>query len=507
MKTGIYVRVSTEEQAQEGYSIRAQQQKLVDYARIKEWSVYKVYSDEGISGKNITERPAVNEMITDIQDGKIDNVLVFKIDRLTRSTRDLITLLELFNEQDCSFNSLMESIDTQTASGRMFLKIIGIFAEFERENIVERSKLGFERKAREGYTLATRTASYGYDKEAGNKIQKINPYEAKIVLEVFDMFVNKNMSFLEIAQNLNERNIPTKEKGRWHSRSIKNMLTNCNYVGNVRYATKDEKRNFETNGVHEAIISDELYEETQDLISKISVKSYTKRPKEENYYSGVLICDKCGGKFVSRGDYQTKNGEKVWVNGYRCSNYIRKTCKASSIYHKNVESAFLAYINQVADFDVEIDIEEKENQQKQTLEAIEALNKQEQKLSAREKEILDLYINGSLDFDSYIKIKTSIDKEKERILLELERLENIDDEEVRLNKKDIIKNLKGNWELLTDIEKRQFLVKFVDNIRIVNEVEKGRRQGATKIIDVTFTNQPCKDKDTSKTSLRSALIR
>ena len=88
METAIYVRVSTEEQAQEGFSIRAQEQKLKDYARIKEWSIYNIYTDEGISGKSINERPAVQQMIADIKSGHVKNVVVFKIDRLTRSTGD-----------------------------------------------------------------------------------------------------------------------------------------------------------------------------------------------------------------------------------------------------------------------------------------------------------------------------------------------------------------------------------------------------------------------------------
>ena len=107
METGLYLRVSTEEQAQEGFSIRGQEQKLKDYANIKDWSIHKIYADEGISGKNITERPAMNELIEDIKAGKVKNVLVFKIDRLTRSTADLLYLVELFNEYDCAFNSLM----------------------------------------------------------------------------------------------------------------------------------------------------------------------------------------------------------------------------------------------------------------------------------------------------------------------------------------------------------------------------------------------------------------
>ena len=186
METAIYVRVSTEEQAQEGFSIRAQEQKLKDYVRIKDWSIYKIYADEGISGKDITGRPAVKEMITDIKAGHVKNVLVFKIDRLTRSTADLIYLVDLFNANDCEFNSLMESIDTQTASGRMFIKIIGIFAEFERENIIERTRVGVERKVKEGYSLCTSSASFGYDRVKGQKIQTVNPAEAEVVRDIFD---------------------------------------------------------------------------------------------------------------------------------------------------------------------------------------------------------------------------------------------------------------------------------------------------------------------------------
>ncbi len=103
METAIYVRVSTEEQVQEGYSIRGQEQKLKDFARIKDWSIWNVYTDEGISGKNITDRPAVNKMLADIKSGEVKNVLVYKIDRLTRSTSDLIYLVDYFNQYGCAF--------------------------------------------------------------------------------------------------------------------------------------------------------------------------------------------------------------------------------------------------------------------------------------------------------------------------------------------------------------------------------------------------------------------
>ncbi|MCL2024089.1 MAG: recombinase family protein, partial [Oscillospiraceae bacterium] len=239
METAIYVRVSTEEQVKEGYSVRGQEQKLKDYARIKDWTIYDVYIDEGISGKNITARPEVNRLINDVQSGKVKNVLVFKIDRLTRSTSDLIFLVDLFNEYDCAFNSLMESIDTQTASGRMFLKIIGIFAEFERENIAERITLGRERKVNEGYTLCSHTASYGYDRPDGQKIQTIIESEAQIVREIFDLYANKGIGTTEIARKLNLRGVQTKLGSKWTTAGLRNVLKNKNYVGEVRYNFED----------------------------------------------------------------------------------------------------------------------------------------------------------------------------------------------------------------------------------------------------------------------------
>lgn len=490
LETGIYVRVSTEEQAKEGFSIRAQEQKLKDYARVKDWSIHKIYIDEGISGKNITDRPQINELIKDIKKGLVKNVLIFKIDRLTRSTADLIYLINLFNDYNCAFNSLCESIDTQTPSGRMFIKIIGIFAEFERENIVERTKLGFERKVKEGYSLCTRTASFGYTRNIGDKVQRINEKEAIIVREVFDMFVNQGMSFLDIAKNLNKRNIPTKENATWTSRGIKNILTNCNYIGKVRYATKDEARNFEVQGNHEPIISNELYEETQNLINKISIKSYTKRPKEENYFSGFLFCEKCGARLVVHDDYYTKkSGEKIFKSAYRCSNYIRKTCTASNISQKNVEIAFLKYIEQIEDFSEisEIQLEETRKAKDINNKLIEKLNNQLKNLENKEKEILSSYVDNKLKFDRYIQLKDYIEIEKSKIREQLEEIPVVeeDTEEMIIQKEDIIKSLKENWEFLTNAEKRLFLLKFVDKIVIVNELQNSRR-GIAKITDIKF---------------------
>jgi len=487
LQTGIYVRVSTEEQAEEGFSIKAQEQKLRSYAKIKEWPVYDIYIDPGISGKNIRDRPDLNRLIGDIKKGRVKNVLVYKIDRLTRSIADLMSLIDLFNEYDCAFNSLTESIDTQSATGRMFIKIIGIFAEFERESISERTKLGFERKAKEGLSVCTWSASYGYDRKKGEKVQTVNEKEAVIVREVFDMFVNRHMSYLEIARKLNDRHIPSKTGSVWYAVSIKDMLTNCNYMGNVRYAMEDEKRHFETKGVHQPIITKELYGEAQDLISKISARNYTKHPKEEHYYAGILYCAKCGGKLQVHGTHKNdKNSGMISYGGYRCYNATKKTCDASSVRHIHVEETFISYIEKYNDFDTldEAQLATKEHVKNQNLDLIKSLRKDYEKLERREKEQIKLYLNEEIEFEDYMSIKSTLEEEKKRISSLLETAEGFVDEELTIKRENIIKSLRENWERLTNIEKRQFLINFIRKITIVNDKPKGKHQGNIKIHDV-----------------------
>ena len=491
MKTGIYVRVSTEEQAKEGFSIRAQQEKLATYAKVMEWDAYKIYSDEGISGKNITDRPAINKMIEDIRNKNIENVLVFKVDRLTRNTKDLSDLLEIFKKYDCSFNSLMESIDTQSASGRMFLKIIGIFAEFERENISERVKLGFEKKAREGYSQSRNYVSYGYTRNVGNHVQKIHKEEANIVKEIFDMYVNQNKKFNSIASELNIRKIPTKTGAIWYAKTIKKLLSNPNYIGKVRYGIGDEDRYFEADGKHKGIISEELYQAAQLKMSNNSRKSYTKSPREENYFCGVLECALCGKKLTSNSHTRTrKDGSKYYVPRYICQDMISKACSSKSMSHKKAEAAFMDYINNIEDLDIADEVEIKNDtptsiSKNDTLikEYSEMLNK----LNKREKDVIRLYVEEKLDYNDYSTMIQMIKSDKKSCSKKLTELENITEHEnVQLTKENIILNINENWELLTQKERLNFLRNNVERIVILNHPQKGKAEGKVKIERVDF---------------------
>jgi site-specific DNA recombinase len=483
LRTGIYVRVSTDEQAQEGFSIRAQTDKLKAYSLLKDWEIYDIYSDEGISGKNIVDRPAINRLIDDIADGKVNNVLVFKVDRLTRSTKNLLELVELFEECGCAFNSLTESIDTDTPSGRMFLKIIGIFAEFERENLVSRLKLGFERKAKEGYTLANNIISYGYDKPKGQKIQTINIEEAKILKEIYSLYIDKNKSMTQIARILNQRKIPTKTNApAWDVSTIKSILTNPTYIGKVRYSTEDPNRYFEAQGHHERLISDEQFYLAQEKIKNMPQISRTKRPKEEHYFCGVLTCSACGSKLTTH-NYTVKTGEKKCT--YRCfRNTTHKpaeiTCKAPEISHEKVEKVFSEYIKNINDLTETDDINTDGNKAEKERELLEYIKNLEVKiinLQARKKSIMEQYVGEKITFEEYRGMLDVFNEKYQALEDELQRSRSQISEEneaPQILKEDIILNLKENWDCLTNNERMMFLQRFIKKITVTVEKEQAK---------------------------------
>lgn len=265
MDTAIYIRVSTEEQATEGFSIKAQKDKLTKYAEINDWKIYKYYIDDGISGKNIKDRPKVKELINDIKENKVKNVLVYKLDRITRSLKDLIYLIELFDNNNCTFNSQTEKIDTSNAVGRMFIKIIGIFAEFERENLAERVTFGYEQKTKEGnYTNCNGVFGYDYIPKKG--ILVINDYEAKYVKKIYEWYL-KGYSMSKISLLLTSEKVKTKRGGKWRQSTISSILRNPLYIGKVRYGL-NKKNNFIVNGKNiTPIIDNKIYYQVNKLLT------------------------------------------------------------------------------------------------------------------------------------------------------------------------------------------------------------------------------------------------
>ena len=223
----LYIRVSTERQAQEGYSVSAQKNNLTKFATNNNFNIYSIYSDEGISGKNIEDRPEVKRLIKDIELGLIDVVLIYKFDRLTRNISDTEEFIDLINNYGITIYALSEgTVDVSNPHGRFVTRLKGAVAQLEREQTAERIKLAFVQKVKNGYSLCCNTCSYGYNRKSGEKVMSINQEEAKVVKRIFRMYLD-NYSFTDIARTLNFEHIPTKKCGR----EVKKRDSNGNIVG------------------------------------------------------------------------------------------------------------------------------------------------------------------------------------------------------------------------------------------------------------------------------------
>ena len=464
MQTAIYCRVSTEEQATEGFSIHAQKDKLTKYANINDWDIVDYYVDDGISGKNLTERPEVSRLIEDVKKGKIKNVLIYKLDRLTRSVKDLIYLIELFDKNNCTFNSQTEKIDTSNAVGRMFVKIIGIFAEFERENLAERVTFGYEQKTREGnYTNCN--GVFGYDYILGKGKLKINKNEAEYVRKIYNWYL-EGESMLKIAKKLKDLNVPTKRGGHWNQSTIYSILTNPLYIGNVRYGV-GRKNGFEVSGKNIIpIINEELFNNVNNLMKKRKKFQTRKYSSDDTYYLSVLKCSLCGSKYYAR--QQLQSGKKYIT--YQCNGHNNNSCNAPGFSHIKIENAFINYLDNIKDleFDKNILKKEKFDINNSTSELKEQINK----LNNKKKETIKLFATDEIDYSVFNEIKNVIDEKIEALNNELNSFNKDNNQEDLTNVeviKEIVINLKNNFLHLDNHEKKMFLERFIKEIKVIKE--------------------------------------
>ncbi len=409
--TGVYIRVSTEEQAKDGFSIHAQKEKLTKYAEANDWDIFDYYIDDGISGKNLEDRKEVTRLLKDVEKGIINNILIYKLDRLTRSVKDLIYLIEFFEKNNCTFNSQTEKIDTSNAVGRMFIKIIGIFAEFERENLAERVSFGYEQKTREGNYTNT-NGVYGYDYIKGQKKIVVNKKEKYLVNKIFDMYIDGD-SYFQIANQLNLEKVKTKRGGVWASSTIKSIINNPLYIGKVRYGVqkKNKNKSFIVDGNNiEPIISKEKWNLAVNIVNRRKYHHIRRYPNENAYFFHIIRCAKCGGKISPR---QQKKNNKIYIT-YRCNNSYKGTCNNRGFSHKKMEKAFIKYLESIDYNDIinNNHIEENNTSQKNNLisnikENWEHLiNKEKKQLLERFIEAIDVeYSNKKLTIKNVIFIK------------------------------------------------------------------------------------------------------
>ncbi|MCD6474168.1 MAG: recombinase family protein [Thermoplasmata archaeon] len=252
-KVAIYARVSTEDQAKEGFSLASQLEKLRSYCKARGWSIVGEYIDDGYSGRN-TNRPAYRKMMEDMP--KWDVLLVMKMDRIHRNSKNFMLMMEELRKKGKEFVSMTESLDTSTAMGRFVMDIIQRIAQLESEQIGERVYDGMRQKAKQGAGMLGSPPPYGYIYNNGNLF--LVDQEANVVKKMFEMYLHGD-SLKEIEDWLNKNGIKTKKGGNWGKKTVARILSNPIYCGYIEWDDILFK------GGHKAIVSIEEFNEVQKL--------------------------------------------------------------------------------------------------------------------------------------------------------------------------------------------------------------------------------------------------
>ena len=306
-KVAIYIRVSTARQDLEGYSIPLQKERLIAYCKAKGWVVAGMFVDPGHSGASL-ERPGITNLIDGVKAGRYDIVLVYKLDRLSRSQKDTLFLIEdVFMANGADFVSMQESFDTSTIYGRAMVGILSVFAQMERETITERTLMGRAGRAEDGLWHGGGTHPIGYDYVDGEL--SVNPAEAQQVREVYELYAAGH-SVTEISRRM--EGCETKH-GDWsHTSTVGNVLDNPLYAGTVHFD------GVAAPGRHTAIVPVEVDKK---------VKSRRKRLKRADsaldsdfLLTGVIYCSGCGARYFPN---RRPNGKVV----YSCHSRAKKNKK------------------------------------------------------------------------------------------------------------------------------------------------------------------------------------
>ncbi|WP_010279078.1 recombinase family protein [Paenibacillus senegalensis] len=495
LKAVMYVRVSTEEQAKEGYSVSAQIAEIKRYAELNGYEIIDEYIDEGASGKNISGRPQMNRLLKDSNQQKFGVVIIYKIDRLARKLMDSLKIYETLERNKVSLISLNEKFDTTTAFGRTIFQMSCSFAELERNSIVERVKLGMDQRATEGKFNGGRVLGY-------NNIEKklvINDSEAVIVRKIFD-YANQGLGFKAITRRLNETGYRTKNDKAFSVFSIKTILNNPLYIGKIRYnQVKDwaEKRRKGKNeafilveGVHEPIISTELWESVH---KKLKQRSYKPSRSHQPYIlSGLIKCPQCGHGMVPA---RSKGAGGKSYRYYVCGQFHNKgkaVCSSNMIRADIAEEQVLQEFQKVSSRpDILHKLVEKINsirsnadvplkEEKQAL--IKEINKNNKHLQKIKENILN-------DPELTAIFKDDLKQSHARQEQLRNRLEELDAEITQTNSKtvdydafhNLLSQIQGAISRLDADDQKALLRSMVQSIHITKEAPRGVGRQITKI--------------------------
>lgn len=414
---------------------------MISYAKSKDYTEFEYYIDGGYSGKDLN-RPAIQRLIEDCKNHKIDAVFVFKLDRISRSQRDTLYLIEeVFNKYDVSFISMRENFDTSSPFGKAMIGVLSVFAQLERETILERTRIGLKKRAEAGLWRGGGKIPfpYRYDRNTGTLVPI--PEQVELLHKMISLYISgKSFNAIGDIVGMDESLVETR-------------ILSITNTGKVPY--RDEV----FDGQHEAVVSDELYEE----ILRVN-KVRSREPYERHYLlSGKVYCGHCGAKYR----YQ-KWGKRLIMYCYSQQKSKPKYIKDPNCKNKRwdtfeVEDAVLEEL-----FKMSLDIDLFKHTF--NIASVNVKNELKSRLEEIKKQINNLlnFIASGIAVDETNKKITELEKEKEQIeekLLSSDKKEK--DNKVSLN---MITNLKATWFDMDFDEKRRIIEHLIDKV-VVNDNE------------------------------------
>lgn len=468
-KVAVYIRVSTLSQLEEGYSIEEQKAKLESYCDIKDWHIYKVYTDGGFSGST-TERPALEQLIKDAQSKLFDTVLVYKLDRLSRSQKDTLYLIEdIFLKNNIEFVSLLENFDTSTPFGRAVIGLLSVFAQLEREQIKERMQLGKLGRAKAGKSMMWAKTSYGYnyDKETGS--MTVDEYEALAVKEIFTSYL-AGMSITKLRDKINEE---YPKQPAWSYRTIRGILANPVYCGLNQY----KGQTFQ--GTHKPIISLVDFEQTQRELAKrqqTAKELSNPRPFQAKYMlSGLAQCGYCHAPLKVILGQKRKDGSRF--KRYECYQRHPRKTRGVTVYNDNKKCESGYYDMELLEHYVLTRIAQLQNDPDKIQELFsddtspavdkQAIQKQIDSLTLKLSKLNDLYLDDRITLDE-LRTK-SADFIKQRNALEDEIKKASNDKQAGKREK-IEKMLDASSVLEMSYDNQKVIVReLIDKVQVTSD--------------------------------------
>ena len=284
---GIYIRVSTEDQAREGFSLGEQEEKLRQLCKYKDFEIFKIYKDAGISAKNMKDRPAFQQMLEDMKAGRLNYIVAYKLDRVTRSVRDLEVLISTLEQYHCYLICDRDDVNTSTANGRFFVRMLTVLSQLEIEIFSERTKFGLNGAIKAGHIPGKVPLGYYREKD---KTLKVDITTKDLVLRIFEMYL-EGKSYQTISNILNDEKILSPNNKKWCDSTIDRIINNKIYMGDYeRYKYDTDKETELFVDVVPPIITRAMWEEVQKQKEK-NQRSYCRN--RVYIFFQKLVCPTC----------------------------------------------------------------------------------------------------------------------------------------------------------------------------------------------------------------------